>query len=162
MKKYFFNSLLMALVWLLTGIAYAQNSSSPADRICGQWMSSEKNLLVTVYRDGATYKGKMTWFKSEDNSKTMEEWTDKHNPDLKLRNRKLLGLVVLTSLAYDARSHTWEGGRIYESRSGKTWDAAVTLLNDEQMKVTGYWHFKFIGRAMSFHKVAGPPTVSTY
>lgn len=163
MKKHLLTSLLISsIILLFTCIVNAQNTVAPADRICGQWMSSDKNLTVNVYHDGSVYKGKVVWFKADDNSKTMEEWTDKHNPDPKLRSRKLLGLLVLNNLTYNARSKTWEGGKIYESRSGKTWDAAVKLVADDQMRVTGYWRFKFIGRDMAFSKVVQPSVVSTY
>jgi len=94
------NNLLMfkfLTLFFFTGlIAQPQpaKSNTDADRICGRWISSDKNLIVQMYKAGNSYRGKMVWFKSNDHSKSMEEWTDKHNPDPTLRNRKILGIMV--------------------------------------------------------------------
>ena len=153
------NNLLMfkfLTLFFFTGlIAQPQpaKSNTDADRICGRWMSSDKNLIVQMYKAGNSYRGKMVWFKSNDHSKSMEEWTDKHNPDPTLRNRKILGIDVITGITYDIDSDTWENGKIYEAQSGRFWSAVARLDKDGILKVTGYWHFKFIGKTMSFSRV---------
>lgn len=154
---------LLAILLLLisiTKISSAQTTDG-ADRICGKWLSADKNLMVEVYRDKNEYKGRTIWFKADDNSKGMDEWTDKHNPDAALRSRKLLGLNVVYGLKYDAGDHDWEHGHIYDAKSGRTYDAAARLDGQDVLKVTGYWQFKFIGRTMTFNRVSGVPVVST-
>lgn len=123
------------------------------DRICGKWISSGKNLIVQIYKAGNSYRGKMVWFKSDDNSKTMEEWTDKHNPDPALRSRKILGIDVISGVTYDNDSQSWENGKIYDAQTGHYWSAAARLDKNGILKVVGYWHFKFIGKTMVFNRV---------
>ncbi|MCC8423827.1 DUF2147 domain-containing protein [Mucilaginibacter sp. UR6-11] len=123
---------------------------SDADRICGKWISSDKAIIVLVYKDGNGFKGKMIWYKNTDTSKGMNEWTDKHNPDPALRNRKLLGMDVLNDLSYVPGSDSWENGRVYDSRSGHEYSASVHISKEGLLKVTGYWHFKFLGKTMTF------------
>jgi hypothetical protein len=53
-----------------------------ANRVCGKWMSSEKNLVVQVYREEAVFKAKVVWFLSSDKNKAMEEWTDRRTQTL--------------------------------------------------------------------------------
>lgn len=143
------------LLFLFIGISIitkAQNTTD-ADRICGKWLSAEKNLMVDVYKENNSFAAKIIWYKTDDQSKTMEEWTDKHNPDKALRNRKILGMEVVNNLVYDTKSKTWEHGTVYDAKNGHYWDASVRLTGDGLLKVTGYWHFKFIGRTMVFKKV---------
>jgi len=148
LKKLFCAVVLFFL--LLTSL----HTKAQSDRICGKWMSAEKNLLVEVYRQNGDYRAKILWFKNDDNSKAMDEWTDKHNPDEALRNRKILGMNVVKDLVYDPKSNTWEHGHVYDAKTGHYWDAAAYLANNDTLKVTGYWHFKFIGHTMTFKRVS--------
>ncbi|MDB5156168.1 MAG: hypothetical protein JWR50_875 [Mucilaginibacter sp.] len=137
----------------LTVFAPKHITINDADRICGKWISSNKDIIVQVYKDGNGFKGKMVWFKNIDNSKTMDEWTDKHNPNPALRNRKLIGMDILSTMNYVPQSDSWENGKIYDSQTGKEWSASVRISKEGALKVTGYWHLKFIGRTMSFTRV---------
>jgi uncharacterized protein (DUF2147 family) len=158
MKKLIF-TLFSACAFLLSCIdANAQES----DQICGKWMSAQKNLLVQVYRENNDYKAKILWFKADDESKPMDEWTDKHNPDPSLRNRKILGMNVVKNLRYNAKSKLWEDGDIYDSQSGRTWDASAAMTKDGSLKVIGFWHFKFIGRTMTFNRAVDYQAMSTH
>lgn len=138
------------ILFFLTGFTTNTTQANDADRICGKWISSSKNIIVLVYREGNTFKGKMVWYKNTDTSKAMDEWTDKHNPDPTLRNRKILGLNILKEMTYSPGSDSWENGKIYDIGSGHVYSASVHLGKDGVLKVTGYWHFKFIGRTMTF------------
>jgi len=128
-------------------------TTNDADRICGKWISSKKDIIVQVYKEGNGFRGKTIWFKNVDNSKSMDEWIDKHNPDPALRNRKLIGMDILSTMTYVPKSDSWENGKIYDAQSGKEWSASVQIDKDGLLKVTGYWHFKFIGKTMSFMRV---------
>jgi uncharacterized protein (DUF2147 family) len=150
----FFPRIIFLLTFITICFITKAQSQSPTEQILGRWMVAEKNLLVEVYRDGNDYKAKIIWFKNDDPTKRMEEWTDKHNPDPSQRDRKILGMNVVKDLEYDAKSKSWEHGKVYDAKSGKYWDASAYLTNDGLLKVTGYWHFKFIGRTMVFKKVS--------
>jgi uncharacterized protein (DUF2147 family) len=135
------------------GLNFQSHAAVPeSDRICGKWISSDKKLIVEVYKDQGKFKAKIVWF-NDDPSKPMEEWRDKHNPDPALRNRRIVGLEILSGLKYDTDSHTWEGGKIYDAQHGKQWDAAGYIDKDGSLKVKGYWHIKIIGRTMVFKRV---------
>lgn len=127
-------------------------TQAEGDAILGKWTSEDQKLVVEMYRLGTEYRGKMIWFK-DDESKPMNEWTDKHNPDEKLRGRKLLGMDVVTGLKYDPEDKSYDDGHIYEAKSGKTWNATAKLAGNDVLKVKGYWHMKFIGRTMIFKRV---------
>ena len=143
---------LIIVLLCLTGIQSKENVT-PGDRILGKWVSSEKNIIVQVYKSGDTFKGKIVWYKGDDPSKAMDEWTDKHNPDPALRGRKILGMDVLRDLKYDAKNNVWEDGMIYEAKTGKEYNASAYIDKQGILRVKGYWHFKFIGKTMIFKRV---------
>lgn len=129
---------------------YAQNFSE-CDQICGKWMSTDKNLAVQVYKENEDFKAKIIWFNdSDDKAHPMDVRADVSNPDKSLRGRKILGMNVLEKLVFDPKSNSWENGVIYDALHGKYWDSAAYITPDGALKVTGYWHFKFIGKTLTF------------
>jgi uncharacterized protein (DUF2147 family) len=140
----------LLVLFFLQAVTTAADDTQKANLICGKWISEKKDFLVLVYRDGNTFKGKTLWFKNKDASKSMEEWTDKHNPDPALRNRKLVGINILTELVYNSESNTWENGKIYDASGGKFWSTYVKINKDGTLKVTAFWTFKFISKSVIF------------
>lgn len=127
----------------------------PQDLICGKWMIDTHNLTVEIYKDGVTnYKAKIIWFNdSDDKSRPMETRLDSDNPDPKLRTQKILGSNILEKLVYVPKSNSWEKGIIYDALHGHHWDSSAYINNKGELKVTGYWHFKFIGKTLTFTRV---------
>ena len=122
------------------------------DRICGKWESVEKSLIIQVYMEGGNYKAKITWY-SDTEGKPMDYWTDRRNPNPALRSRKILGMEVLSGLQYDPDNNRWENGMVYDSKHGREWNASANIDKNGQLRVRGYWHFKFIGRTMAFYRL---------
>jgi uncharacterized protein (DUF2147 family) len=146
MKQGFFGVLFL----FTTGIA-AQNKQ---DAIVGKWMSIKGNLLVEVYKLNHDFKAKVVWFDDrDDKSKPYNTRMDEKNPDNSLRKRRILGMDVLHGLVYNSEDDRWENGRIYDAKSGKTWDASVWITSDRLLKVRGFWHFEFLGETMQFRRV---------
>jgi uncharacterized protein (DUF2147 family) len=130
---------------------YGQAEKAQA-RICGKWESTERNLRIQVYMQNNQFKANIIWFKDTE-GKPMDYWTDVHNPDPALRNRKILGMSVLSGLKYDPDKNTWEDGMVYDSKHGRDWNASANIDKNGILKVRGYWHFKFIGRTMDFVRI---------
>lgn len=122
------------------------------EQICGKWQSAEKNLIVQVYKVDDEFKARIVWFNDDDDSKPLDYWTDKKNPDPALRSRKILGLNVLEKLVYDADSNSWEEGVIYDAKNGRHWNSSAYIDKEGHLRVKGYWHFKFIGKTMKFNR----------
>lgn len=130
----------------------AQNKQ---DAIIGKWINEDKDLIVDVYKESNDFKAKVVWFHFDRDTLTpIDQWLDVKNPDKTLRKRKLLGMEVLSGLVYDPEENKWVKGKIYDSTSGRTWDANVWLSDPQTLEVRGYYIFKFIGRTMKFTKVS--------
>ncbi len=126
----------------------------PQDRICGKWISEQKNCIIQVYKNGNEYGAKLTWFDdSDDKTKPMNMRVDEKNPNKALQSRKLIGMDVADNLTYNPETNSWENGLIYDAKSGRTWSSAASLSREGMLKVTGYWKFKFIGKSMNFKRI---------
>lgn len=132
----------------------AAQTIAPCDKICGKWISAEKNCIVQVYKTGNEFEAKLVWFNdADDKSRPMNVRTDYRNTDKSLRSRKLIGMEVLDNLTYNPDSNSWENGVIYDAKSGHKWSSIASLTSTNTLKVTGYWHFKFLGKSMVFNRM---------
>ena len=146
--------ILLGVITSVKGDKTTNDVGTKANRICGKWESTEKNLIVEVYPYKNTFKAKMVWFTGGvSKAKPMETITDIKNPDPALRSRKVLGLDVVENLTYNPKSDSWEGGKIYEVQSGKYWSAAAYIDKTGLLKVKGYWKVKLLGKTMTFKRV---------
>jgi uncharacterized protein (DUF2147 family) len=136
---------------LMSGTAIGQ--SVPArQKICGRWESTDKNLIVGIYFQNNQFHSKILWY-SDTDGKPLNYWTDVHNPDPALRSRKILGMSILSGLDFVPATNSWENGLVYDSKHGRTWNAAAYIGKKGFLHVRGYWHFKFIGKTMTFKRV---------
>jgi uncharacterized protein (DUF2147 family) len=67
---------------------------------------------------------------------------------------KFLGMEILDGLRYDAQKKEWVNGKIYDASSGRYWSSCAKLLQNGILKVRGFWKVEWIGKSISFKKVA--------
>ena len=92
---------------------YSQN----ADAIIGKWLKTNKeDLIIEVYKEKAEYKGKVSWSKD---------------------NKKPVGFVMLEHLKYNPKSKKWEGGKIHNTNSTRSYNATATMKPDGTLEVSG-------------------------
>ena len=103
------------------------------DEIEGYWLAGEGKSIVEIYStDAANQNGKIAWMENPTDKKGRPH-TDKMNPDKDLRNRPILGLDILKDLAYS--DGNWIG-KIYVPKRGKTLDVALSLVEQDRLKLT--------------------------
>lgn len=130
------------------------NAQNKRDDILGKWMATDKSVAVQVYREGDDFKAKVIWFDKNLGSGTpIGTRVDSHNPDARLRNRKILGMDILEGLNYNADKKRWEAGKIYDASSGRTWDTYAEIQDDGKLSVRGFWKFKWIGKSIYFTRI---------
>ncbi|KAB7727266.1 DUF2147 domain-containing protein [Rudanella paleaurantiibacter] len=124
------------LVWVsLTNAASAQKDPNA---IVGEWLSDQKDRRIQIYRQGGSYFGRITWG-------TGTVSNDEKNPNPTLRNRPLLGLVLLQNLRFDGKN-TWQDGTIYDPREGKTYACKVSLESNNRLNIRGFMGLSMFGR----------------
>ena len=137
MKNFIF-LLFTSLIFSISALA----SNSNADVILGEWLSQEKDGKISIFKQGDKYYGKISWGKTPGKK-------DTNNPDTKLKNRDLIGLVILHD--FKVTGSSWEDGKIYDPKNGKTYDCKMTILNQNQVNLRGYvLGMPFLGRNSSW------------
>lgn len=119
----------IALGLLLAAPAMATDGS----RILGVWATGSEGGRVKIYRCGEALCGKIV---DATRLRANPDLRDVRNPDEALRDRKLMGLVVLRG--FTGGPTEWEGGPVYDPESG---DGAasgyLTLRRDGKLEVKG-------------------------
>ena len=122
-------------------------SQTNAD-VVGEWYNAEKDAVITLFEDGETVSGKITWMLHPNDSNGNPK-TDPNNPDEKLRSRARLGMVMMSGFAYD-EDNIWEDGKLYDPKKGKTYSGILTLKDVNTLDLRGYIGFSFIGRSSTW------------
>lgn len=71
---------------------------------------------------------------------------DSMNKKEALRTRPIIDMVFLYGFEKD--DDTWEKGKVYDSRTGKTYSAEITLTDEGQLKLTGYVGMSWLGKSV--------------
>lgn len=142
------------LIFFFSLFATTLIAQNREDAILGKWESSEKNLIVEVYKQDNSFKAKIVWFHDDDDTITpIDQRLDIKNPNKDLRTRKIIGTDILSGLIYNRKQGRWVNGKIYDATSGKTWSATVWLTDANTLYVRGYYIFRFLGKTLVFNKV---------
>lgn len=136
-------SILTGLLLVSLGATAQTNKTA----IVGTWLNQEKAAKIDIYQQGDKFFGKIVWLKEPyENGKPK---TDHQNPDKARQNDPIIGLVMLKDMAFDGTS-TWEGGTIYDARSGKIYSCYLSLQADKSLKVRGYVGISLFGQSTTW------------
>ncbi len=135
--------LLTLCTFLLISVTSTLANTSP-DVILGEWISEAKDGKITIFKQGERYFGKITWGKTPGKK-------DTNNPDPKLRNREIVGTVILKDFVFDGEK--WENGSIYDPHSGKTYDCILKVKdNNKKLDIRGYIGTPMFGRTATWSR----------
>ena len=110
---------------------------------------------MDVYKKGDTYSGKVSWLKNDFNEDKSKPKKDQKNPNEKLRTRVILGLGILKDLQWDASDKEWQGGEIYDTKSGKTYSCYAYMQKDGTLFFKGYiLGMPFLGRSTTWTRAS--------
>ena len=146
MRRAWFTGAFLGLAFFLFSMAgaFAQQGG---DAILGKWLTAGGKSVVEIYKCDDAYCGKIVWLK-EPLDKDGKEKLDTKNPDESKRNRKIVGLQILSGFKYKGENK-WEGGKIYDPEKGKTYKCKAKLEGDN-LKIRGYIGFSLIGRTTTW------------
>ncbi|GAA0463432.1 DUF2147 domain-containing protein [Parasphingorhabdus litoris] len=100
--------------------------------INGNWVTQDGDAIVKIGKCGNTVCGRLHKYLVTPPNGVNQK--DINNPDKKLRNRKLLGIAVLSGFKPDGK--VWRG-RIYDPKTGKSYRSEVSLRSPSKLKVKG-------------------------
>lgn len=117
------------------GILAAVLAASPlaaADPIAGRWVTEEKDAVIAIGDCGGSLCGRIEKFLVAPPQGVGQRDVNNSNP--RLRNRKLLGMPVLTG--FTEEPDLWRG-KIYDPKSGKTYRSVIRRKSARLLEVKG-------------------------
>ena len=124
-----FATLIASVVALAPVAASAQAGPNAA---IGMWKTETRGGVVEIQRCGASICGRLV---TSELLRTQPNLKDANNKDASLRNRPLKGLMLLNGFKGDGDA--WSGGTIYNADDGKTYNAKLTPIGNDRLKVRG-------------------------
>jgi len=114
-----------------------------ADDIVGQWYTENNESLVEIFKNNGKFYGKIIWLKEP--NRNGKPKLDEKNPDDKLKERPIIGLLILKDFVFDG-SNEWNDGKIYDPKSGKTYSCYIKFEAKNKLKIRGYIGISLLGR----------------
>ena len=120
-----------------------------ATQILGNWLTQKRDGIIRISRTSeGLYQGQIVG--GDDPQRT-----DTHNPDPNLRERRLLGQVILQDMQYDGAGH-WSAGTIYDPDTGHTYRCRMQLrAGADRLTVRGFLGVALLGRSQSWTRYRG-------
>lgn len=141
--------LLLLFILSITGLA---GIAQDADKITGIWWNDEKTSKIKVEKKDGKYIGTIIYIIPERYVDGTPPKDDK-NPDASLKNRSLIGLQILSGFEYDAKKKEWKNGKIYDPKSGNTYDCYSWLENNDLLKLKGFVAgIRLLGRTSEWYR----------
>jgi len=144
MKSINFRVLIMLGIFITLNHFNAQ-AQNKADDITGEWVTQKKDGHVIIYKQDGKYYGNLKLA-------TDEGASDTKNPEPKLRNRKINGLVLLQGLEFDGEK-TWNHGTIYDPLEGKSYSCKVYFKSPNELNVRGFFGISLFGRTDTWFRL---------
>lgn len=102
------------------------------DTAVGRWKTETRNGIIEIERCGASLCGRIV---SSDGIAANPALKDVNNRDPALRGRSLKGLQLLGG--FRLSEGIWDGGTIYNAEDGKTYQARITPVDANRLKLRG-------------------------
>ncbi|WP_129713829.1 DUF2147 domain-containing protein [Pedobacter sp. SYP-B3415] len=140
-------TILTAVLMVLSASAFAQKF--PTDQIVGIWQCPD--YKIEFFKTGAKYSAKLLWSKDmlEADGRTSKK--DSRNPDERLRNRPVRGLVYITALIY--KDGEYLDGKLYSVQDGNTYSLKGKLNGINDLETRGYKGIPMMGKTFKWKRV---------
>lgn len=140
------------LILFFLGIYALSSYAQEADKILGIWWNDEKTTKIQVEKKDGKYIGTIVYMIPE-KYENGQPPKDDENPDPTLKERSIVGLQILSGFIYSADKKEWNTGRIYDPKSGKTYDCYGWLESNDLLKLKGYVAgMRWLGRSSEWYR----------
>ena len=142
------------LILFFLGIYALSSYAQKADKIVGIWWNDEKTTKIQVEKKDGKYIGTIVYMIPEKYENGLPP-KDDENPDEALRDRSLIGLQILDGFIYSDEKNEWNTGRIYDPKSGKTYDCYGWLESDDLLKLKGFVAgMRWLGKSSEWYRTS--------
>jgi uncharacterized protein (DUF2147 family) len=126
------------LMMLAVALALTAGRALAADPAEGEWLVQDGEAKVRIAPcPGRADRlcGVVVWLKAP-RDETGQPKHDVHNPDASLRSRPIIGLQLIRDFNATGEGR-WDGGKIYDPKTGRTYAAKLRVAGDGALKVDG-------------------------
>ncbi len=140
------------IVLFLLGMYAVAGFAQEADKIVGIWWNDEKTTKIEVEKKDGKYIGTIVYMIPE-KYENGQPPKDDENPDPALRTRSVVGLQILENFVFDAKKKEWNNGKIYDPKSGNTYDCYAWLEGNDLLKLKGFVAgIRWLGRSSEWYR----------
>lgn len=140
----------MALLAGFVASATTAGTATAREDIAGIWYDDTGRGAVKLENCGPNLCGRIVWLRKATNGRG-EQLRDHNNPNGARRNRPICGLPVIWGLRPQSDG-TWDEGRIYDPKVGKSYDVAITRLSAKRLRITGYLGTKLFSKDLIWRR----------
>ena len=137
-------------VFLFSNFYVLEKMETSADDIVGDWYTDGQESVISIYKNGNIYEGKISWV-AEPNDAAGNLKRDVENPNAAKRNDLITDVQLLQNFKFDGVK-TWTGGMIYNPEDGKEYKGEITLGNINLLKLRGYIGAPVFGRTVKWNR----------
>ena len=118
------------------------DTSYPADTLVGNWWTEGKEGLMKIEKTkSGRFQVILLGGKEEDKK-------DVNNPNPKLRERKLKGIVIMWNLKFEDGEYV--DGYCYNPRDGKTYRVKMKITGKNSLRIRGYLLVPLLGQSQDW------------
>lgn len=118
--------------------------------ISGVWYDDTGQGAVELAPCGGYICGHIVWLRQPFNING-EPLRDIYNPSPSLKQRSICGLPVIAGVR-PQQDGSWDGGRIYDPKVGRTYNVAIVRLDGQRLRVIGYLGARLFGKSFVWHR----------
>ncbi len=143
------------VIWL-----FPTSLSAQADDCLGYWKTIDDETkttrsVVQIYKQGDRYFGKVVkLFRKA--TEERDPYCDACDDDDPRYKQRVLGMVILEDLEWDASDDEWDDGVILDPKKGELYDCYIALESQDKLKVRGFIGLSIIGRTQYWFRVEKP------
>lgn len=151
-------TLILPLLFLI--LLPAKTLQAQSEGCLGYWKTiddetNKARAIVQIYKQQGKYHGKIVkLFREPDEDP--DPYCDKCDEDDSRYNQRVLGMVILTDLAWDADDNEWDDGEILDPDNGSVYDCYLALESRDKLKVRGFLGLSLLGRTQYWYRTEAP------
>lgn len=132
-----------------TGVLAMAPAHATSD-VTGVWYNDTGKAAVQVYQCGPSVCGRIFWLRQPVN-KAGRPLRDAYNPSPARRRKPICGLQIIWGVQ-PQNDGSWDGGRIYDPKVGKSYNVAIEKMSAKQLRITGYLGTRLFGRSFIWRR----------
>lgn len=141
---------------IVVGLVALTSEAAAARPEVGVWYDDSGQGAVEIYicqENASRLCGRIVWLKEPLNAEGVAKH-DRNNPEAGNQNRPICGLPMLWGLGLMSDG-SFDGGKIYDPKTGKTYSASIQMASGDSLTVTGYLGVKMLGKSFTWTRAPG-------